>query len=153
MKSLSLAWRNLLRNRRRSLMTLIAMVLGLVTVLLFGGYIKDLNYGLQTDFVQLSGHLQVQHRDYFRVGSGNPAAYGIERYERIIETVKQDPVLAPMLAVVTPTLQFGGLAGNSAAGVSRTVYVTGIVVDDQNLMRKWNEHRFPTLAQHMSLSG
>jgi len=29
MNTLSLAWRNLLRNRRRSLMTLVAMVLGL----------------------------------------------------------------------------------------------------------------------------
>lgn len=153
MKSLALAWRNLLRNRRRSLMTLVAMVLGLVTVLLFGGYIKDLNYGLQTDFVQLSGHLQIQHEDYFHLGSGNPAAYGIRHYEQIIDTVKQDPVLAPMIAVVTPTLQFGGLAGNSAAGVSRTVYVTGTVVNDQNLMRQWNEHRFPTLARHISLSG
>ena len=89
--TLSLAWRNLLRNRRRSLMTLIAMVLGLVAVLLFGGYIRDLNYGLQTDFVQSSGHLQIQHKDYFRFGSGNPAAYGIARYERIIADRQAGP--------------------------------------------------------------
>jgi len=38
--TLGLAWRNLLRNRRRSLMTLIAMVLGLTAVLLCGGYIR-----------------------------------------------------------------------------------------------------------------
>lgn len=153
MKTLALAWRNLLRNRRRSLATLSAMMLGLVTVLLFGGYIKDLNYGLQTDFVQLSGHLQIQHRDYHLLGSGNPGAYGVRQHDRVLGALKGDPALVPMLAVATPILQFGGLAGNAAAGVTRTVYVTGIVVDDQNRMRKWNEHRFPTLAQHMSLSG
>src|SRR6185295_14459985 len=89
--TLSLAWRNLLRNRRRSLMTLIAMVLGLMAVLLFGGYIRDINYGLQSDFVRRTGHLQIQHKDYFRFGSGNPAAFGIRQYDRIINTVKSDP--------------------------------------------------------------
>ena len=153
MKTLSLACRNLLRNRRRSAMTLMAMALGLIAVLLFGGYVKDLSYGLQTDFVQLSGHLQIQHKDYHRLGSGNPAAYGIARYERIVQVVKADPVLEPMLAVVTPTLEFGGIAGNSAAGVSRTVYVSGVVVEDQNRMRDWNDYEFPTLTRRLSLSG
>ena len=72
-----MAWRNLLRNRRRSLMTLVAMVLGLTSVLLFGGYIKDLTYGMQTDFVTRTGHLQIQHKDYHHLGSGNPEAFGI----------------------------------------------------------------------------
>lgn len=153
MNTLSLASRNLLRNRRRSAMTLTAMVLGLVTVLLFGGYIRDIDYGLQTDFVQLTGHLQLQHRDYFQFGSGNPAAYGVAHYERIVDTVKNDPVVAPMLAVVTPILQVGGIAGNFAAGVSRPVYVTGTVVEDQNRMRAWNDYQFPTLTRRLSLSG
>lgn len=153
MSTLSLAWRNLLRNRRRSLMTLIAMVLGMTAVLLFGGYIRDIKYGLQSDFVRITGHLQIQHKDYFRLGSGNPAAYGVARYERIISTIKQDPVLAPMFAVVTPTLQFGAIAGNFAASVSRTVYVNGIMVEDQSRMRDWNDYEQRILSRRMSLVG
>lgn len=153
MRSLSLAWRNLLRNRRRSLMTVVAMVLGLVTVLLFGGYVKDLTYGLQTDFVQLSGHLQVQHKDYFRMGGGDPAGYGVAEHERILKAIHADAELGPMVTVASPILQFGGLAGNAVAAVSRTVFVTGMVVEDQERMRRWNEHGFPTLAAHVSLSG
>jgi putative ABC transport system permease protein len=150
---LSLALRNLLRNRRRSLMTLLAMVIGLVAVLLFGGYIRDINYALQSDFVRLSGHLQIQHKNYFRFGSGNPAAYGIRDYERILALVKHDAVLAPMLAVATPTLQFGGIAGNFAAGVSRTIYAQGAVVEDQNRMRQWNDYGLRVLSRHTTLSG
>jgi len=134
-------------------MTLTAMVLGLVTVLLFGGYIRNLDYGLQTDFVQLTGHLQLQHKDYFLLGSGNPAAYGVAHYERVVAVLKADPVIAPMVAVVTPILQTGGIAGNFAAGVSRTVYVTGTVVEDQNRMREWNDFDFPVLTRSLSLSG
>jgi len=152
-KTLSLAWRNLLRNRRRSLMTLIAMMLGLVAVLLFGGYVADIRYGMQSEFVRRSGHLQIQTKDYFRLGSGNPAAYGIEGYERIIAVARQDPVLAPMLTVVTPTLQFGGIAGNFAAGVSRTVFVNGTVVEDQNRMNQWNDYDQRILSRPLSLSG
>lgn len=153
MNTLALAWRNLLRNRRRSLATLSAMMLGLVTVLLFGGYIKDLNYGLETDFVQLSGHLQVQHRDYHLLGTGNPAAYGVKRHGEVMAAILADPELRPMVSLATPVLQFGGLAGNASAGVTTNVFVTGTVVEDQVRMRQWNEHRFPTLAKHNSLAG
>lgn len=153
MRSLSLAWRNLLRNRRRSLMTVVAMVLGLVTVLLFGGYVKDLTYGLQTDFVQLSGHLQVQHKDYFSMGGGDPAGYGVAEHERLRKAISADPELGSKVTVVMPILQFGGLAGNAAAGVSRTVFVTGMAVEEQQRMRQWNEHGFPSLATHISLAG
>ncbi|MBL8460143.1 MAG: ABC transporter permease, partial [Zoogloea sp.] len=52
MNTLSLALRNLLRNRRRSLTTLLAMTVGLVAVLLFGGYRSNIIYGTQTGFVQ-----------------------------------------------------------------------------------------------------
>lgn len=153
MNTLALAWRNLLRNRRRSLTTLTAMVLGVVAVLLFGGYVRDLNYGLQTDFVQLTGHLQIQRKDYYRLGTGNPAAYGMERYQKALDVVRKDPVLAPMLAVATPILEFGGIAGNFASGLSRTVYVSGFVVEDQNRMREWNAYEFPTLTRRLSLTG
>jgi len=149
----ALAWRNLLRNRRRSLMTLSAMILGLVAVLLFGGYIRDINYAMQTDFVRRSGHLQIQHKDYFRMGSGNPTAFGISRYREIIELVSKDAVLSPMLVVVTPTLQFGAIAGNFAAGVSRTVYVEGMEVEDQNRMRDWNDYQQRIVMRHLPLSG
>ena len=60
-------------------MTLVAMVLGLMAVLLFGGYIRDINYACRPTSSRARGHLQIQHKDYFRLGSGNPAAYGIAR--------------------------------------------------------------------------
>jgi putative ABC transport system permease protein len=152
-KTLSIAIRNLLRNRRRSVMTLSAMVIGLVAVLLFGGYIRNINYGLQTDFVQRSGHLQIQHKDYFLYGTGNPGAYGIPNYERIIALLRQDAVLAPLLTVVTPTLQLGGIAGNFSAGVSRTIYANGMIVEDQNSLGEWNDYHFPTRPRTVTLTG
>jgi len=135
----ALAIRNLRRNRRRSIATLAAIVVGTVAILLFGGYARNIRYGLQSGFVRSSGHLQIQHKDYFLYGSGDPAAYGIAGYQHVMGVVRNDPVLAPMVTVVTPTLSLGGIAGNFAAGVSRTVLVTGSDVDAQNELRRWND--------------
>ncbi len=139
MTTLLLAVRNLLRNRRRSLATLLALAIGAASVLLFGGYSADIHYTLLTNYVRSGGHLQVQHRDFFLFGNGNPTAYGIADYGRIIQAIRDDEVLRPMIKVVTPTLQFGGIAGNYDAGVSRTVMGEGFVPEDMNLMRQWDE--------------
>jgi putative ABC transport system permease protein len=153
MKAASLAARNLLRNRRRSAATLLAMIIGVTAVLLFGGYSRSINYGLQTGYVQRGGHLQIQHRDYFLYGNGNPMAYGIPDYERIIDAIRRDAALKSMVTVATPTLQLGGIAGNFAAGVSRTVAGTGLMVEEQNEMRKWNDYHLPGMFRPLALTG
>ncbi|TAK45716.1 MAG: ABC transporter permease [Betaproteobacteria bacterium] len=153
MRTVSLALRNLLRNRRRSLTTLLAMVIGAITILVFGGYSRDITYSLQTGYVLRGGHLQVQRKDYFLYGSGNPAAYGIADYQRVIGAISGDPVLASMVTVVTPTISLGGIAGNFAAGVSRTIIGSGVVVADRNRMRQWNDYRLPLRLPPFSLNG
>ncbi|MFC4159079.1 ABC transporter permease [Chitinimonas lacunae] len=152
MKIPVLALRNLLRNRRRSLTTLLAMMVGLVAVLVFGGYSSNVIYATQTGIVQFTGHLQIQHQDYFLYGSGNPTEYGITDYQRIIDVVGRDPVMAPLLNVQTPILVFGGLAGNFEAGVSRTVLGVGLVVEDQNKMRRWNDYGGPNFVDPLPLT-
>ncbi len=153
MNTLSLAIRNLLRNRRRSLATLLALAIGAAAVLLFGGYSADIRYTLLTNYVRGGGHLQVQHRDFFQFGNGNPTAYGIADHDRIIQAIRNDEVLKPMLTVVTPTLQFGGIAGNYDAGVSRTVMGEGFVAEDMDLMRQWDEFHTGQEAMAYALKG
>lgn len=138
-----LAIRNLRRNRRRSASTLIALALGLTTILLFSGFKSNLTYTGLTAFVRTGGHLQIQHRDYFLYGSGNPTAFGIAGHETLIEQIRQDPILKPLIEVTTPLLRFGGLAGNFEAGISRTVIGTGFVAADISRMRRWNEFDIP----------
>lgn len=153
MNMLALALRNLLRNRRRSLATLLAMVLGLVALLLFGGYRANILYGMQTGFVQYSGHLQVQRSGWFEEGGDNPAAHAIAEPQRLLDAIRRDAVLAPMLTVVTPTLQLGGLAGQFEAGLSRSVLATGLVAAEQEQLRRWNDYGMLSYAQPLGLDG
>ena len=100
MMTLNLALRNLLRNRRRSIATLVAMAIGSASILLFGGYSANMNYTMHTEYVQTGGHLQIQHRDFFLYGSGNPTAYGIADYGKIMAAIQADEVLKNMVLVV-----------------------------------------------------
>jgi putative ABC transport system permease protein len=152
-RTLALALRNLLRNRRRTLATLAAIAIGGVSVLLFGGFSADIKYSLQTSYVRTVGHLQIQHRDYYLFGSGDPTAYGIGRYAAILDGIRADPVLRSMVTVATPTLQFGGVAGNYGAGVSRTIIGNGLVAEDHVRMRRWNRYGLDLVAPPMRLAG
>lgn len=153
MMTLSLAVRNLLRNRRRSLATLLAMAIGSTAILLFGGFSGNINYEMHTRNVQRGGHLQIQHRDFYLYGTGNPAAYGIADYTRILAAIEDDAVLHGMVLVATPTLQFGGIAGNFDAGVSRTVIGRGFIPEDINRMRQWNDFDLRSRAPVSALEG
>jgi putative ABC transport system permease protein len=153
MADLLLAVRNLLRNRRRSASTLIALAIGLTSILLFSGFKFNLGATMQTAVVRAGGHLQVQHRDYFLFGGGNPGAYGISGYEALVQAIRSDAVLGPLTIVATPMMRFGGLAGNFEAGISRTVIGTGYVAKDVSLMRQWNEYGIPVMRPRFPLEG
>ena len=148
-----LARRNLLRNRRRSLATLLAMVVGLTAILLFGGYRSNILYGMETGFVQYSGHLQIQRRGYFLDGGDNPTAYGIAGYQGIIDAIARDAALAPLLRLATPTLQLGGIAGHMDSGQSRSVLATGLVAREYDRLREWNDYGMVSYAQPLALDG
>lgn len=153
MMTFNLALRNLLRNRRRSLATLLAMAIGSVAILLFGGFKINIGYEMHTTHVRKDGHLQIQHRDFYLYGSGNPTAYGITDYKKILEAIQKDDVLRDIVVVATPALQFGGIAGNYAASVSRTVIGNGFVAEDANHMRRWNDFGLRSTAPLSAMEG
>jgi putative ABC transport system permease protein len=136
-----LAFRNILRNRRRSVMSIGAIAVGAIAMVLFGGFVAIIILGVQTDTVRRTGHLAIYRSGFFTFGSGNPAAWGMPGYRDVLEMVKKDPVLAPMTAVATPTVSLFGIAGNFAIEVSRTFMGVGVVPHDRDMMRRWNPYQ------------
>jgi len=140
MKNVKIASRNIFRNIRRSVMTVSAITVGAAAMLLFGEFFLNLIYGLQTNFVTQTGHISVFKNGYFEFGSGNPAAYGIRNYEEVLSSIAEDPVLKPLTHVVTPTVNLFGIAGHFEIEASKTFFAKGLVPEDFNRIRKWNEH-------------
>lgn len=137
------AFRNILRNRRRSAMTGSAVAAGALAMLLFGGFTTYIFAGLETNNVQRIGHLTVFRGGYFLFGAGNPAAYGIDRYQDVIRLIGTDPVLKPMINVLTPTQSLVGIAGNFSSDVdaSKTFLGVGLIPSDRDRMRQWDQFK------------
>jgi len=138
---LKIALRNILRNRRRSLMTGSAVVAGVLATLLFGGFAAYIFAGLETNNVQRIGHLTVFRAGYFLFGAGNPATYGIDRYRDVMALIGNDPVLRPMINVMTPTQSVLGIGGNFSGenDASKTFIGIGLIPSDRDRMRRWDE--------------
>ncbi len=135
-----IAFRNILRNGRRSLMTMSAIAVGAVALILFGAFMAYLTAGFQTNTVGRTGHLSVFRTGYFDFGAGNPAAYGIADYRAVVALIAEDPVLKPMVNVVTPGVTLFGIAGNFALDASKTFFGSGVVPSDRDRMRHWDEY-------------
>jgi putative ABC transport system permease protein len=135
------AFRNILRNARRSLMTTSAIAVGVAALVLFGEFVGNVITGLQTQTVRRYGHLTVFRTGYFNFGAGNPGAYGISNYAGVIKLIKDDPVLAPRIRIVTPNVMLFGIAGNFEVDASKTFMGMGVVPSDRDRMRSWDEYR------------
>lgn len=140
---LKIAFRNILRNRRRSFMTGSAVAAGAMAMLLFGGFTNYIFTSIETRSVQQTGHLTIFRAGYFLFGAGNSAAYGIGDYRALMETIRNDAQLGPMINVLTPTQSMLGIAGNFSGtnDASKTFLGVGLVPSDRDRMRQWDEFR------------
>jgi putative ABC transport system permease protein len=136
-----IAFRNVLRNGRRSLMTASAIAVSAIALILVGEYNGFLRIGMETGYVRGMGHVSVFKKGYFDFGSARPTAYSISNYRSVIKLIENDPELKPMLNVVTPRVSLGGIAGNAALDKSKTFFGSGFVPSDQDKMNEWNEYQ------------
>jgi putative ABC transport system permease protein len=155
MNSLSFAWRNVRRNRRRSLLTTAALAVGCTAALLFAGYALDTVQGLQTTTVRSDGHLQLVADGYLNFGQGAPGRFAVHDYQALIERIRRDPVLAPLTRVVTAQLDIEGSAGNARFDTSTNFAGEGVITADQAAMLSWdglNTH-IPPHASYLTEAG
>ena len=75
---LKLALRNIFRHRFRTAMTLAGIVIGVIALVLSGGFVQDIYVQLAEAVIHSqSGHIQVADAGYFSFGSRSPAKYAI----------------------------------------------------------------------------
>ncbi|MDM0077530.1 FtsX-like permease family protein [Variovorax sp. J2P1-59] len=140
MLNLSIAWRNVCRNRRRTGITTTTIALGAAALLLLGALMNYVVLEFQTSTVRRSGHVAVFQSGYLLYGAGSPAAYGIRDYAALMTVIRSDPVMKPLLRVATPVQVVAGVAGNYQVGASKTFFGQGVIPTDRLGMLTWNQH-------------
>lgn len=133
-----IAFRNLVKNARRSVTTALAIGVGGLAALLLGGFVTSIWYGVQTSMIQDQGNLQIYRNGYLEFGAANPEAYTIPDWQAAIDVIRADAALASEIAVITPRIDLSGVAGNAATGNSKTFIGQGVVAADLAKMRQWD---------------
>ena len=122
MNRLTLAWRNIARNRRRSLLTGGVVVFGFASFALAGGFMAQSFDGLRNNAIRNGiGHVQFAYARAFDKSEETVLEFGIRDASRTMDLLRADP----QVLVVMPRLEFFGLV--SAGG--RSVPFAGNGVD------------------------
>ena len=82
-KWIKLAVRNILRNKRRSLVTLLAIGVGFAAISLFQGYVSHMYWGLKTMAIRGEGlgHLTIFKAGWLEKGKLDPDRYMFTKAE------------------------------------------------------------------------
>jgi putative ABC transport system permease protein len=123
MKWLWFAYKNVIRNRRRSLMTVLIIAVGAASVLIASGFALYTYDGLREGSVLQSGNVVIAHSDYFDKEEEKPMEYGLANYEDIKQRIEQDE----RIRIAIPHLQFSGLISNG----DKTVIFMGTGVEPE----------------------
>jgi putative ABC transport system permease protein len=120
---LAIATRNLLRYRRRTLLTLLLIVIGMVAVLLFiavAGSFKSMMIGQITD--SLLGHVQVHRKGYVAAIDSLPLNLNMRpnMQAKVEEALNGNPAIEAW----SPRIKFGGMYSNFAETTS--IRINGI---------------------------
>ena len=110
-----LAFRNVLRQKVRSGMTLAAIIFGVVSLILAGGFVQD-------TFIQLgeviihsqTGHLQIFKKDFIEKGTRSPERYLIDKPEVLARSVGAHAGVDEVMG----RIYFSGLLNNGKRDLS-----------------------------------
>ncbi|HJW10003.1 MAG TPA: ABC transporter permease, partial [Holophagaceae bacterium] len=110
-----LALRNVLRQRRRTALTLLVIAAGFVALALAGGFMAQTFEGLSDAAIRGGlGHLQVMDARALQDQEDESLQLALADGEGLAEKLRQDPAVAEVL----PRIQFMGLLSNGARSVA-----------------------------------
>lgn len=142
-----LALRNVLRQKIRSSMTLLAIITGVVGLILSGGFVNDIYSQLGEVLIHSqSGHMQVARSGYFEKGARSPYRYLIDDPKSLLDEITEIPGVSNVMG----RLYFSGLMNNGRSdmpivgeGVSpelESKFGTGMVISAGRQLRDKDEH-------------
>jgi putative ABC transport system permease protein len=129
----TISLRNIIKNGRRSLTTILAIGLGFGAINIFQGYVHGTYHGLTDAAIrgEALGHLTIYKKGFLAEGKLHPETFQFRKdeVERITAVIRQDP----SVKLVTPRLSVSGLISN---GKNSTIFIAeGLVPEDDTEIR------------------
>ena len=112
---IKLAFKNIFRNKARTLITLGAISFGCISLIITGGFMEDSFSQMREGYIRgFLGHIQIYKEGYLDKGASKPFDYMIPAPEKVMGSVKS----LEHVRIVTPRLEFSGLLSNGDTTVS-----------------------------------
>lgn len=109
LKFIKLAARNVFRNKRRTLISLLVMLFGASALILAGGFMLYTYWGLRESTIHSqTGHLQIYHKDYFNREEEKNLELGLDS----LQTIRNLALANMAVNLATPRIDFTGLISN-----------------------------------------
>lgn len=125
------AFLNILRNSRRTLITVLAIVFGCVSLILFGGFVEYMYDGLRESMIHSQlGHIQVFKKGFEKHGTIEPEKYLLsqEETQKITAIIQQEEGVS----LTTRRLNFSGLLSNGVTSLG--VFGIGMEAEEEALI-------------------
>jgi len=107
-RDVKFAFLNLFRHKRRSFSTIAAIMLGGVSIFLYGGFIDYSFWILKEQTIRTNiGHVQIYHQNYFETSNKNKSL--IESYPQLKQAILDTPELADHISTLSGQLEFTGV--------------------------------------------
>lgn len=107
-QDITFAFLNLFRHKRRAFSTIAAIMLGGVSIYLYGGFIDYSFWILKEQTVRTNiGHVQIYNQSYFE--TSNKSKSIIDNYEALKADILADRELAPYISTISGQLEFTGV--------------------------------------------
>lgn len=120
---LKIAFKNVLRNKRRALITIIVAAVGTAAIIIGGGFALFTYDSLIEYSAKDTGHLILSHPQFFETEEEKPMSLGLNGYKELENTLKTNPEVQAVL----PRVQFSGLLSNG----EKSVIFSGTGVDPE----------------------
>ncbi len=142
-KFLLLAFRNVFRNRRRTVMTLLMVGGGVAGLLLVGGFFAFMFRGLRESTIRTGlGHIQIFNAEHFKRDEVHVLDTGISNWRQVAAATES----ARHVRGVAPRIEFYGMLSN---GVKSSVFMGSAVDPDSERKMGFD----PRIASGSDLSG
>jgi ABC-type lipoprotein release transport system permease subunit len=131
---LRLAWRNIWRHRRRTLIIVVAMAVALAMIMIYDGMVDGFNEAIYGNAIRvLGGNIQIHAAGYRANVESNPLV-PLPNDQAVLDSVKQDPEVI----AASRRIQTGGLLSNREGAF--TIKIIGIEPEVEAPMSMINEN-------------